>query len=136
MLNVKRQELKFWFPSSKKDFIKQLLGSLMLIDTNNVSQDGYEISSLYFDSLEDKDLNQKLDGILYREKYRLRIYNRDISSGKFEIKRKLNSVIEKLSITVTNTQIQDILKGDYSSIEKNNSLAYAAKLMNIFHQKR
>ena len=133
MLNVKRQELKFWFPSSKKDFIKQLLGSLMLIDTNNVSQDGYEISSLYFDSLEDKDLNQKLDGILYREKYRLRIYNRDISSGKFEIKRKLNSVIEKLSITVTNTQIQDILKGDYSSIEKNNSLAYAAKLMNIFH---
>ena len=93
MLNVKRQELKFWFPSNKKDFIKQLLGSLMIIDSNNLGEEGYEISSLYFDSFEDKDFNQKLDGILYREKYRLRIYNQDVSSGKFEIKRKLNSVI-------------------------------------------
>jgi len=133
MLNVKRQELKFWFPSNKKYFIKQLLASLMIVDANNLGEEGYEVSSLYFDSFEDKDFNQKLDGILNREKYRLRIYNQDVSSGKFEVKRKLNSVIEKLSISITDTEIKDILQGDYSSIENDSSLAYAAKLMNMFH---
>ena len=49
MLNVKRQELKFWFPSNKKYFIKQLLASLMIVDANNLGEETPEVIQLPFD---------------------------------------------------------------------------------------
>lgn len=132
MLNVKREELKFYFPSENKDFIKSLLNTVMSPDPYNIGEDGYEISSLYFDSIDDRDFNQKLDGIMFREKYRLRIYNKDPSFGKFEIKRKLNNIIDKISVSLSYGDIKSILIGDFSSIEKHESVEYSAKLMNIF----
>ena len=37
----------------------------MILDPYNIGDDGYEISSLYFDSIDDRDFNQKLDGIIF-----------------------------------------------------------------------
>ena len=39
----------------------------------------YEIRSLYFDTPDDKALREKLDGVITREKYRIRLYNNDPS---------------------------------------------------------
>ena len=131
MLNVKRQELKYFFPVENTSYIKKLLTPLMTLDPYNIGDDGYEISSLYFDNIDDRDFNQKLDGIMFREKYRLRIYNQDASFGKFEIKKKLNTVIDKLSMTLSSTDIKAILNGNLESIERDD-FDYAAKLMNIY----
>lgn len=124
---VKRIELKYFIPSKYVDDLKYCLSKIMLEDKNNdESLGGYKITSLYFDTPDDSDLNQKLDGIIYREKYRLRVYDKNLSFGKFEVKRKLNQVVEKLSMQLSNGDINNILSGDFSCLEKNTDLAYVA----------
>lgn len=132
MLNVKRQELKYYFPTENTHLIKEILSTLLIPDPFNIGENGYEISSLYFDSLDDRDFNQKLDGVMYREKYRIRIYNKDTSFGKFEIKRKLNNVIDKISIKLSNKDMRSILDGNFQSIEKDET-EYASKLIKMHH---
>lgn len=55
----------------------------------------YNMSSLYFDSIDDTDLKEKLDGILLREKYRIRIYDYQDEIIKFEVKRKTTALFPK-----------------------------------------
>ena len=126
---VKRTELKYFISEVDVDRIKVILNSLLISDKNNLDQDGYVISSVYFDTLHDDDFNQKLDGIMFREKYRIRIYNNNIEFGKFEIKRKLNNAIEKLSVNINKEEILLIISGDFSPLEKHKSVAYAGERM-------
>ena len=86
MNKVNRQEQKFYINKRDTFLIETFLENTLLKDTHS-SEDGYRISSLYFDTQNNDDLNQKLDGIMFREKYRIRIYDNDISSAKFEVKR-------------------------------------------------
>ena len=46
------------------------------------------ISSIYFDTEDLKSLNDNLDGVSNRRKYRVRWYNKDLNSARFEIKIK------------------------------------------------
>jgi hypothetical protein len=124
---IERVEYKYFIPSKYVDDLKYCLSKVMLEDGNNKLSGGYKITSLYFDSLDDKDLNQKLDGIIYREKYRLRIYDKDVSFGKFEVKRKLNQVIEKLSLELSSIDVKNVIAGDYSCLEADTDMSYVAK---------
>jgi hypothetical protein len=126
---VKRLEHKFYIPSKYVEDLKFCLAKVMLEDKNNKASGGYKITSLYFDTLDDQDFNQKLDGIIYREKYRIRIYDSDKVFGKFEVKRKLNQVIEKISIELSESDIQNIISGNYSTLKKHSDLAYVAYRM-------
>ena len=71
----KRVEYKYFVPSKYVDDLKFCLSKIMLEDKNNKLSKGYKITSLYFDTPDDQDLNQKLNGVIYREKYRIRIYD-------------------------------------------------------------
>ena len=95
-VQVKRVEHKFYIPSKYVDDLKFCLSKVMLEDKNNKTSGGYKITSLYFDTLDDQDFNQKLDGVIYREKYRIRIYDADRLFGKFEVKRKLNQSFQAI----------------------------------------
>ncbi|WP_336623251.1 VTC domain-containing protein [Streptococcus canis] len=59
---------------------------LMNLDSHS-SGDGYTIRSLYFDSLEDVDWQEKEDGIELRRKIRLRNYGSHSSFAKLEMKQ-------------------------------------------------
>ena len=124
---IKRVEYKYFIPSKYVDDLKYCLSKVMLEDSNNKSSRGYKITSLYFDTLEDKDLNQELDRIIYREKYRLRVYDKDTSFGKFEVERKLNQVVEKLSMELTNVDVSNIITGDYMDYSMINNLLIISK---------
>lgn len=126
---VKRLEHKYYIPSKYVNDLKYCLSKILLEDKNNKSSKGYKITSLYFDTPDDHDLNQKLNGVIFREKYRIRVYDKNSPFGKFEIKRKLNQTIEKLSIRITIADINNIISGDYTSLEKNQEFAYVAKRM-------
>tara|TARA_B100000989_G_scaffold140104_1_gene104211 strand:- start:72 stop:794 length:723 start_codon:yes stop_codon:yes gene_type:complete len=126
---VKRTEHKYYIPLKYVEDLKFCLGKVMLEDKNNKAAGGYKITSLYFDTLDDLDFKQKLDGIIYREKYRIRIYDSDKLFGKFEVKRKLNQVIEKISIELSESDIQNIISGNYSILKKYPDLAYVAYRM-------
>ena len=60
----------------------------------------YKIRSLYFDTLSDRALKEKIDGVNMREKFRLRYYNGDLSFIRLEKKTKINGLCLKESVPV------------------------------------
>ena len=91
--------------------IRQRLRAVAQPDPHAV--DGrYLIRSLYFDTLSDGALRQKLDGVNRREKFRIRYYNHDPHVIHLEKKSKLNGLGTKVSATLTATEAQSIVKGD------------------------
>lgn len=55
-------------------------------------RNGYLVRSLYFDSIYDDDYFDKINGLEYRKKIRLRIYDPDQDWAKLEVKEKRGSV--------------------------------------------
>lgn len=74
----------------------------------------YEVRSLYFDTLTDKVLREKIDGVNIREKFRIRYYNGDLSFIRLEKKSKINGLCRKESAPLTIAQVQAILSGNRS----------------------
>lgn len=72
----------------------------------------YLIRSLYFDTLEDRALREKIDGVNRREKFRIRYYNGDTGFLRLEKKSKLNGLCNKQSVQLTAKQVQAILNGE------------------------
>src|SRR5574344_1363769 len=70
-----RHELKFKISNSAAEILKQKLSLILGKDRNAYYKDGsYLISSLYFDDRDSTSFYEKMDGVLYRKKYRIRIY--------------------------------------------------------------
>lgn len=131
--DLTRQEFKFFMNSRDCDRLAEGLRRLMSIDPHCIDGNSYTISSVYFDSLTDDDLSEKLEGVRYREKYRVRVYNGDTSVGKFEIKRKLENVVQKVDLTLERDDIASLLRGDFSKLDSNSQFAYVSKRMHYKH---
>lgn len=76
----------------------------------------YQIRSLYFDTLSDKALREKLDGVSRREKYRIRYYNHDPSVIHLEKKSKIQNLCSKQTAPLTAEQAAAIVRGDYAGL--------------------
>ena len=72
----------------------------------------YHIRSLYFDTPGDKALREKVDGVNLREKFRIRLYNRDTSVIHLEKKSKVNGLGTKFSADLSADETQRLLAGD------------------------
>ena len=83
-----RHELKFTVNAGDVAVLRSRLGACMARDSHNGGV--YKIRSLYFDDLWDSALNEKLDGVDEREKFRIRCYNEDLSFITLEKKLKHN----------------------------------------------
>ncbi len=73
---------------------------------------GYLVRSLYFDTLRDLALREKLDSVNNREKFRIRCYDRDFSYIQLEKKSKRNRLGEKAKARVTEDEVKALLDGD------------------------
>jgi len=73
----------------------------------------YKVRSLYFDTIYNKDLDEKLDGILLREKARLRVYN-DHSVIKLEFKKRESSSIDKSTFVISKELANSIINDEYT----------------------
>ena len=94
-----RHEWKHEINYSDMLILRQRLSAITKPDSHAV--DGkYEIQSLYFDNLKDKALREKLDGVNYREKFRIRYYNDDTSFIRLEKKSKINGLCQKTSVPI------------------------------------
>lgn len=97
--------------------LRQRLSAVASCDSH--AQNGkYEIRSLYFDNISDKALREKIDGVNKREKFRIRLYNRDTSVIFLEKKSKINNLCRKESVRLTAEQVRAILEGDYAWMPK------------------
>lgn len=100
----------------------QLRSRLALIatpDEHCLDSNGYRVKSLYFDNLYDKALREKIDGVNKREKFRLRLYNNDISFIRLEKKSKVNGICFKESARISYDECCRLLNGDAEVLMKN-----------------
>lgn len=81
----------------------------------------YVVRSLYFDNTDDMVLNEKLDGLNKREKFRLRYYNGDTGYIRLEKKRKENGLCSKQGTDITKEQCENLLSGNRAFLKESES---------------
>lgn len=107
-----RHELKHSLNPGEDRILASRLRKLFEHDKNADSHGSYRVSSLYFDTPQDKALRQKIDGVNCREKFRLRHYNGDLSFIRLEKKYKVNCLCGKRSAKITDAQVERLLAGE------------------------
>ena len=113
-----RHELKFKISNAAAEVLKQKLSLIMNKDKFAYYEDGsYMIKSLYFDDLNSSSYYEKMDGILYRKKYRIRIYNNDDSFIRLEKKMKHNNMTAKEQMLISKDIYSKILNGKINEID-------------------
>lgn len=113
-----RHELKFKISNSAAKILQQKLSLILEADKNAYYTDGsYVIKSLYFDDRESKSYYEKMDGVLYRKKYRIRIYNDDRSFIRLEKKMKHNNYTAKEQMLISEDIYCKILEGKLDEID-------------------
>ena len=113
-----RNELKFIISPSIAEILKMSLSTIMDIDTNSIYKDNtYKIRSLYFDNDSSDAYYEKLDGVLYREKYRIRYYNDDDTFIRLERKVKDNNMTSKDQMSISREICDKIVNEELDEIE-------------------
>lgn len=106
-----RHEWKHEINASDLIALRQRLRAVAQID-RHAPNGRYKIRSLYFDTLSDKALREKIDGINRREKFRIRCYNDDASLIRLEKKSKDNGLCRKEITVLSATEAQALINGD------------------------
>lgn len=119
-----RNEIKFTISKNIAEILKQRLSLLLKIDENSTQADNsYYIRSLYFDDDNSSAYYEKIDGIEFRKKYRIRIYNNDYSFIRLECKYKHENMTSKEQVLIDRDICDKIIYGKLSEIDtKDNKL--------------
>lgn len=113
-----RHELKFKISNSAAEILKQKLSLILGKDKNAYYEDGsYLIKSLYFDDRDSNSYYEKMDGVLYRKKYRIRMYNDVDTFIRLEKKMKHNNFTAKEQMLISKDIYSKILNGKIDEIE-------------------
>lgn len=95
-----RHEYKYLISAADAKLLKLRLKHIMEPDPHAGKTGRYTIRSLYFDDMFHSALDEKLDGISLRSKYRIRMYNYEPNFLKLEKKEKLGSLTRKTAQSV------------------------------------
>nr|WP_122013627.1 polyphosphate polymerase domain-containing protein [Maliibacterium massiliense] len=110
--NAGRHEYKHAINAADAQALCARLARVMQRDEHVRADGTYKIRSLYFDNLFDRALREKLDGVAYREKFRIRYYNDDVDTLFLEKKSKRCDCCFKQSASITRAQCAALLVGD------------------------
>ena len=108
-----RHELKYYIDYDTYYILRDRLKNVIETDKNMTNEEGYLISSLYLDDMYHSAVEEKVAGIRFRKKFRIRIYERDDRLIRLECKSKCNEYIAKEGATISLKEYQKILEGDY-----------------------
>ena len=112
-----RYELKFVLDGLDAAVLKKQLRLVCKQDPHSVGTEySYDIRSLYFDDLFHSGYSDKVNGVEFRKKYRVRIYNRSADVIKLECKHKDGSMTRKEECDIDRETAEALCKGRYSSI--------------------
>jgi len=107
-----RVEDKYSCNEQAMTLIQARLKSVLHPDQNQSGDDGYKITSVYFDDYYDTHLRETVDGYRFRQKYRIRIYNDSFQTIKLEVKYKRDSRVYKKAESITPEQMKLLLAGE------------------------
>lgn len=120
-MQVKRTEHKFLLNSQESLLAQKRIGAVMAKDVYCTSSEGYEIRSLYFDTVSDRACAEKEDGLQIHEKIRVRIYGTDDRVIKLESKRKNGEFQTKNSMLIDRETLDNLCRGNYSVLLNNSN---------------
>ena len=101
-----RHEYKYLISRADAELLKLRLPHIMESDPHAGETGKYTIRSLYFDDFANTAYYDKMDGVNYRAKYRIRFYNYDASALKLEKKEKNGNLTRKTAQTITKRDAQ------------------------------
>lgn len=117
MNEVLRQEKKFLVSLAAYYELSNKIGQVVKEDPHNRGE-GYSIRSLYFDSLDNRDYQEKEDGVELRRKIRLRNYGAESSFAMLEMKQKQGMMQKKRSLRMSREDARALIHRDYSVLLK------------------
>lgn len=117
MNNNLRQEKKFLITVDRYVKYAHYFEQLLAQDIHNNGL-GYLVRSLYFDTLQDRDYYEKLNGIEIRRKIRLRIYDTEGDVALLEVKQKQGAQQLKRSLKIAKEDAIRLTKGEYTCLLK------------------
>ncbi|MBR0408035.1 MAG: polyphosphate polymerase domain-containing protein [Clostridia bacterium] len=113
-----RHELKFLITRTQLEVLRHTVGHVLSLDPNAARNGGsYHIRSLYFDTVFDDALYDKIAGVKDRDKYRIRIYNLTDKNIFMECKTKVGSLISKRSVKVSRDLAEQLIAADPTGLE-------------------
>lgn len=112
---VMRQEKKYAIDIAEGATLLAKLSSVMIPDEHN-GPGGYTIRSLYFDTPDDSDYTDKIDGLELRRKIRMRIYSPTHDFAMLEMKQKSGPYQLKRSLRLTRAAAERLIHGDYTPL--------------------
>jgi len=132
MTEVLRQEKKYLVTLDQYYYLSRRFANILAEDSFSKG-DGYDIRSLYFDTLDDKDYEEKISGVDVRRKIRLRSYGPHYQSAKLEMKQKQGILQKKRSLLLGKEWASQVIHGDYSALlmSHNNFAGECFALMNM-----
>lgn len=115
-----RYELKFIITKEQAKVLQKKLSLLMNIDKNAKNEDNtYFIRSVYFDDFDSTAYYEKIDGVEFRKKYRIRFYNYDSKFIKLECKYKYQNLTSKDNENISKELCEALIKGNIENIDIN-----------------
>lgn len=112
-----RHELKYFISRSQYEVLSRTLSAVLKRDSHAGNKGEYFIRSLYFDTVFDNALYDKINGVKDRDKYRMRIYNCSDREIFMECKTKVGSLISKRSVQISRDLADQLITGDPTGLE-------------------
>ena len=113
-----RHELKYHITPAELSVLRGVLTPVMQLDPNGNENNEYHIRSLYFDTINDDALEEKIAGVGNRKKYRMRIYNFSDKVIKLECKSKYGELISKQSVSIPRDLAEQLIAGDPDGLQR------------------
>lgn len=139
--HFQRYEIKYWLTEQQYFDLKEQLRLFVELDpySQAAAHHAYPIWSLYLDTHSFGCYHERLDGIKYRQKYRLRSYAADKSYEKtshdllfLEIKKRQNKIILKDRLALKIPEAREVLEESKTSDEIRGLSDDAKNMLDIF----
>ena len=133
---INRQEYKYFINNEDIYYLRKNLSNFMTIDKNTpVSSNSYSVNTLYFDSILKNCLDEKLDGINFREKFRIRSYGVDHKNIKLESKQRMDTAVRKTSYRIDRREAKKLMNCEYDFLMDHNN-NFLAEIYTNFKSKK
>lgn len=131
MNEVLRQEKKYLVNMVLARELGAYLAAVMAEDAHSGAE-GYSVRSLYFDTLNDRDFEDKVEGLELRRKIRLRIYDPSSDFAMLEMKQKEGDRQKKRSLRLEREEAKRLICGDLTPLLGYQE-PFAAELYGLMH---
>ena len=139
-LHIRRFEFKYLVPDRNLDKIRNSIWDFVEVDkyAKKINSNSYQVKSLYLDDFNYSSYFEKLAGIKYRRKLRIRAYQNSVTDNSrvfLEIKRKDDVIVFKDRIETTLAEIRKYIEGTrYDLLKKDSNVDSRARFFNAFRR--